>query len=67
MFWRRNGRENFDSPLWELENFAGTYHTAGASASGEILRRAMISACANLERYLSREEANNLVRISDYL
>ena len=67
VFWRRNGRENFDSPLWELENFAGTYHTAGASASGEILRRAMISACANLERYLSREEANNLVRISDYL
>lgn len=67
VFWRKNGKENFDSPLWDLENFAGTYHTAGASASGETLKRAMITACANLERYLTTGEASNLVRISDYL
>ncbi len=67
VFWRKNGKEDFNSPLWSFENFAGTYHTAGASASGETLRKAMILACQNLSSYLETGTAENLVKISDYL
>ncbi|QKR00633.1 3-phosphoglycerate dehydrogenase [Metallosphaera tengchongensis] len=67
VFWRKEGKENFESPLWSLPNFAGTLHTAGASASGETLRQAMISACKNLATYLREGKSDNLVKLEDYL
>ena len=66
VFWRKGGKENFDSPLWGMENFAGTPHTAGATASGEVLKRALVRACENLRDYLSEGHAENRVRREDY-
>ncbi|MEM0169736.1 MAG: NAD(P)-dependent oxidoreductase, partial [Metallosphaera sp.] len=67
VFWRKDGKENFESELWNMDNFMGTYHTAGASASGETLRKAMIKACNNLKNYLEKGESENVVKLSDYV
>ncbi|ARM75241.1 2-hydroxyacid dehydrogenase [Acidianus manzaensis] len=66
VFWR-NQKENFESPLWKMENFAGSLHTAGGYASKEVLENAMIRACRNLANYIKEGKAENEVRISDYI
>ncbi len=66
VFWRTNGVENFDSELWNMENFAGTLHVAGGYASKEVLENAMIKACENLSKFLKEGKAENEVKISDY-
>jgi len=67
VFWRVNGVENFDSELWNIENFAGTLHIAGGYASTEVLESAMIKACENLSKFLKEGKAENEVKISDYM
>jgi len=67
VFWRVNGVENFDSELWNMENFAGTLHIAGGYASKEVLESAMIKACENLSKFLKEGKAENEVKISDYM
>jgi D-3-phosphoglycerate dehydrogenase len=66
VFWRVDGNENFDSELWNMENFAGTLHTAGGYASKEVLENAMIRACENLAKYLREGKADNEVKVIDY-
>jgi lactate dehydrogenase-like 2-hydroxyacid dehydrogenase len=67
VFWRRNGMEDFNTKLWELENFTGTLHTGGAYGNEEVKKNAMIQACLNLQQYLDFGKINNLVRREDYI
>jgi D-3-phosphoglycerate dehydrogenase len=67
VFWRKDGKENFDDPIWELDNFTGTPHTAGADATREALDAAMVAACTNVARFLREGKADNEVRIEDYI
>lgn len=37
VFWRKNGKEEFNNnKLWELENFIGTPHIAGAGGNKKV-------------------------------
>ncbi len=65
VFWRREGRENFDSPLWELPNFGGTLHTGGDGFT-ESLSVAQVSAAENVRRFLTSGSARNMVNREDY-
>ncbi|BFI74894.1 2-hydroxyacid dehydrogenase [Sulfurisphaera ohwakuensis] len=68
VFWRVNGKENFStSKLWELENFTGTPHIAGATANERVLKNALIQACKNVYRILNEGEGENKVKIEDYI
>jgi len=68
VFWRVNGKENFStSKLWELENFTGTPHIAGASASSNTLSNALLQACKNVYKIISEGNSDNKVRIEDYI
>lgn len=67
VFWRVNSKENFDSKLWQLQNFAGTLHRAGATASPEVREAAVEIAATNLRNYLSDGRAQNLVIRGDYV
>lgn len=66
VFWRNDGREDFDSGLWRLNNFAGTMHTAGAKASAEVANTAKLRAAENVREYLKTGKAKNEVRREDY-
>ncbi|BDC00109.1 2-hydroxyacid dehydrogenase [Saccharolobus caldissimus] len=68
VFWRKNGREDFyNTKLWELENFIGTLHTAGAYGNDEVMKRAMFIACLNVKKYIDKGIADNEVRREDYV
>lgn len=68
VFWRHNGKENFDtSKLWELENFIGTPHIAGATANEKVLHNALIQACKNVYKIINEGEGENKVNLEDYL
>ncbi len=67
VFWRVNSKENFDSKLWELPNFMGTLHRAGATASPKVKEKAVDVAVANVRKYLLEGHAENLVRRDDYV
>lgn len=68
VFWRVNGKENFStSKLWELENFTGTPHIAGASSSSNTLKNALLQACKNVYKIISEGNGDNKVRIEDYI
>ena len=68
VFWRVNGKENFETTkLWELENFTGTPHTAGAYGNITILKNALIQACNNVYKIIYERKGENKVRIEDYI
>lgn len=68
VFWRKNSREDFyNTKLWELENFIGTLHTAGAYGNDEVMKRAMFIACLNVKKYIDKGVADNEVRREDYV
>lgn len=67
VFWRENSKEVFESKLWELPNFSGTLHRAGAIASPEVMAEAVEVAVRNMRNYLSTGRADNLVNRSDYV
>ncbi|BBD73715.1 3-phosphoglycerate dehydrogenase [Sulfodiicoccus acidiphilus] len=67
VFWRKDGEENFQDPLWEAENFTGTPHTAGGYANREVLEHAKLAACENVRRFVETGRAENEVRREDYL
>ncbi len=66
VWWTEGGRESYSPrlPLLKLENFIGTPHASGPSASvgGAPLRRAV----ANLLRFLKGEEPLNVVDRREY-
>lgn len=68
VFWRVNGKENFEtSKLWELENFTGTPHIAGATANEKVLEYALLHACQNVYKIINEGKGENKVRIEDYV
>ena len=67
VFWRKNGKEEFNNnKLWELENFIGTPHIAGAGGNKKVREEALMAACKNVSDYL-KGEVKNMVRIEDYV
>jgi len=66
VFWIKNGYEDLETKLWELENFIGTPHTAGGG-NEELLKNAIIEAVKNVKMYLDKGETKNLVKIEDYV
>ncbi len=66
VFWKREGREAFDSPIWDLPNFGGTMHTASAQ-DREALVNAEIAAARNVKLFLETGTARNRVNISEYV
>jgi len=67
VIWRTGYKENFDSKLWNLSNFMGTLHTAGAAASQEVRDLAAEAAVRNLRSFLLTGSAQNSVIRSDYV
>ncbi len=65
VFWKEGGKENFEAPAWELENFAGTLHVAGTPV-GETLVKAKLAAATNVRRFLETGDAQNRVDASEY-
>jgi D-3-phosphoglycerate dehydrogenase len=66
VFWKRQGREVFDSDIWEFENFGGTMHTASAQ-DREAIAYAQVAAAENVVRFLKTGSAHNKVDIAEYL
>ncbi len=66
VFWRSNGRENFDSVFWKLQNFVGTEHRAGFGANQESKDAAMLAAAENARRFLETGNALNEIKSEDY-
>lgn len=67
VFWRHEGAEDFSSKFWQLENFTGTLHTAGAWENEEIIMKAKAMACRNIIDYFKRGRAKNEVKREEYV
>lgn len=66
VFWKRSGKETFDTKAWNLPNFSGTLHHSGTPL-GERLEGPLAEAAKNVRRYLKTGEARNMVRVTEYL
>ena len=66
VFWVKKGRESFDTPAWELLNFAGTLHVSGAPLDDD-LSEAKVAATRNVRRYFETGNALNHVDPSEYV
>ncbi|MDA4124167.1 MAG: 3-phosphoglycerate dehydrogenase [Thaumarchaeota archaeon] len=65
VFWKKRGKESFESTAWELPNFAGTLHISGLPL-GEKLIGPIVAAAKNVSMYLQTGEAHNRVDRSEY-
>lgn len=66
VFWKKGGKETFDTRAWDLPNFSGTLHISGVPL-GEKLERPMVEAATNVVRYLETGDALNRVESNEYL
>jgi phosphoglycerate dehydrogenase-like enzyme len=66
VFWKRDGKEVFDSDIWEFPNFAGTIHTAAAQ-DPDAISFAHLMAAENVRRFLEGREALNGVDLKEYV
>jgi D-3-phosphoglycerate dehydrogenase len=66
VFWKKRGKETFDTRAWDLSNFSGTLHISGVPL-GERLERPMVEAATNVRRYLETGNALNRVEANEYL
>ena len=66
VFWVRGGKESFDTAAWDLPNFAGTLHDAGAPL-GEDLSGIKAAAAANVRRFFETGKALNQVDPGEYI
>jgi D-3-phosphoglycerate dehydrogenase / 2-oxoglutarate reductase len=65
VFWTKGGREVYDTPAWELPNFAGTLHISGGPL-GEDLSEMKVAAALNVRRYFETGTARNHVEVGEY-
>jgi len=65
VFWRKGEREDFDPPLWDFDNFAGTFHSA-VFGRDDALGEAEVMAAENIRRFLATGDAANPVNRDDY-
>ena len=66
VFWKRDGRETFDTEAWDLLNFSGTLHISGVPL-GDRLEHPMVEAAKNVRRFLETGDALNRVDLTEYL
>ena len=66
VFWKRDGRETFDTEAWNLPNFSGTLHVSGVPL-GDKLEHPMIVAAKNVRRFLETGNALNRIELAEYL
>lgn len=66
VFWKRDGRETFDTEAWNLPNFSGTLHTSGVPL-GDRLEHPMVEAAKNVRVFLETGDALNRVEPAEYL
>jgi D-3-phosphoglycerate dehydrogenase len=66
VFWKKGGKETFDTRAWDLPNFSGTLHISGVPL-GDKLERPMVEAATNVRRYLETGSALNRVEPNEYL
>jgi D-3-phosphoglycerate dehydrogenase len=66
VFWKKDGKEEFESPLWDFENFAGTLHSA-VLGRDDAMAEAQVMAAENARRFLSTGSALNQVDVEDYM
>ncbi|MDE1853584.1 MAG: 3-phosphoglycerate dehydrogenase [Thaumarchaeota archaeon] len=66
VFWRKGGRESFDTQAWDLPNFAGTLHVSGVP-SGDDLSGPKVAAAWNVKRYFESGSALNHIEIGEYV
>ncbi|MDG6901499.1 MAG: 3-phosphoglycerate dehydrogenase [Nitrososphaerota archaeon] len=65
VYWKKDGKENFSTPAWDLPNFAGTLHNSGLPL-GEDLVKVKTAAAWNVRRYFESGNAVNHVDLSEY-
>jgi D-3-phosphoglycerate dehydrogenase / 2-oxoglutarate reductase len=66
VFWKRDGKETFDTEAWNLPNFSGTLHVSGVPL-GDRLEHPMVEAAVNVRRFLETGDALNRVDPAEYL
>lgn len=66
VFWKRDGRETFDTEAWNLPNFSGTLHISGVPL-GDKLEHPVVEAAKNVRRFLETGQALNRVELAEYL
>lgn len=65
VFWKKDGREDFSTPAWDLPNFAGTLHNSGVPL-GEDMSKVKVAAAWNVKRYFETGNALNHVDVAEY-
>jgi phosphoglycerate dehydrogenase-like enzyme len=66
VFWKKDGKEDFGTPAWELPNFAGTLHDAGVPLGADI-DSVKVEAAKNVRRFLRGEGPVNRIDLSEYV
>lgn len=66
VFWKKDGKETFDTEAWDLPNFSGTLHISGTPL-GDRLEHPMVEAAKNVRRFLETGDALNKVDPAEYL
>ncbi|HZW84996.1 MAG TPA: NAD(P)-dependent oxidoreductase [Nitrososphaerales archaeon] len=66
VFWWKDGKESFETPAWDLPNFAGTLHISGLPL-GESLEVPRLQAAKNVKAFLNTGNAKNQIDVKEYL
>jgi phosphoglycerate dehydrogenase-like enzyme len=66
VFWVKDGKESFETELWDLPNFAGTLHNSGVPL-GESLVGPKLAAAQNVRTFFESGRARNRVDVSEYM
>ncbi len=66
VFWKKGRRDTFDTPAWELPNFAGTLHISRVPL-GDKLVSPIVEATKNVRRFVETGEASNPVDPAEYM
>jgi len=66
VFWKKGGKEVFDTRAWEFPNFGGSLHVSGIPL-GETLLVPFTRAAQNVKTFLEKGDASNRVDVNDYI
>ncbi len=66
VFWKKEGKETFETEAWNLPNFSGTLHISGVPL-GEKLEHPIVEAATNVRRFLEMGDALNRVELDEYM
>lgn len=65
VYWKKDGKEQFSTPAWDLPNFAGSLHNSGVPL-GEDLAKVKVAAAWNVKRYFETGDPRNQVDLTEY-